>query len=107
MRDPDLLIELIGKMNEQPDGQLMVVKHLGMDANERKTIHHLDLLEDIGLAVWESENAIRITAQGYDFLNALEAQPKAKPKFLDFLSQGADVATAVAKMTDFVNKLIP
>lgn len=43
-----------------------------LDGFEQKELHHLDLLEDVGQAVWKNDNVIRITKGGDDFLNAID-----------------------------------
>ena len=102
MRDEELLIELLKRMANDESGYILVRQVMGRSQKER---HHADLLVDAGHAAWISESAVRITASGYDFLNALEKQPRAKGKFLELVNKGIPYANAALRTVDFVSKL--
>ncbi len=103
MRDPDLLVELLRKMNDADDGSLVEPQVWGADQNRR---HHLDLLDDAGQARWnDNKSIIRITNDGYDFLNAIEKSPGARKKFLELFEKGIRYVTVVQKVIEVVDKL--
>lgn len=105
MRDPEYLIQLLKEMSKDINGVILVSFAVDSDETASKRRHHAKLLVDAGHAVWESQGIARITSQGYDFLNAIEKQPDAKNKFLDYFNKGIPYANAVAKVLGLVEKL--
>ena len=88
MRDIDLMVTLLEDMADKPDGQLLLVKHLGMSEREREQHHNAELLGDAGLATWKSDSTVRITNDGYDFLSAVRRdRPKYTASSLSDLSR--------------------
>ena len=69
-------------------------------------VHSLDLLEDAGLAVWISDSRIRITNDGYDFLNAIrQDRPKYTAKAKELLGQGKSLLSVVGTIVGIVTAL--
>ena len=106
MRNVKLMVELLEKMSNAPDGQILLVRTLGMSEQRREQYHHAELLSDAGLAMWKSDSAIRITNQGYDFLNAVNQDP---PKYIskckEIIGRGKTLLSAVNDIIDIVDKL--
>ena len=63
MRDPDLLLTLLGEMADEPDGRIQATRYMGMDDSDRARLHHLEILEDAGHAERVNE-AFRKDHQG-------------------------------------------
>ena len=99
MRDPEKIIALLKEMDEEEDGRIDVPWFWGDDDDARPRHHHVELLVDAGHAQWldEFQRGARITTAGYDFLNAVDNQPKAKQRFLDAYRAGNPYAEAVLK----------
>lgn len=72
---------------------------LALSWSRRPRHHHVELLVDAGHAQWldEFQRGARITNAGYDFLNAVDNQPKAKQRFLDAYRASIPYAEAVLK----------
>ena len=102
MRDSDLLIQMLGEMAQDPSGRILVPWYAGEDGTN---VHHAELLVDAGHADWTSEGVVRITNDGYDFLNAIQAQPKAKVEFKKYFDSGLPYADAAMKAIEFVKGL--
>ena len=96
MRDPEMMIALLKEMESTPDGQLIIGPvTFGMSIEKRKRRHHLDLLEDEGLAFWESESIVRITSDGYKALEALPQRPDYLKTVIDWVKNGKTIAEAI------------
>jgi len=102
MRDYEHLLELLKEMNEKTDGRILYIYPIGADEDTLKRNHHAELLIDAGHAKQESDHVVRITNQGYDFLNAVESQPDAKSKFFHFFNRGIPYAEAATRVIDIV-----
>jgi len=102
MRDSEHLIQLLKEMNEKPDGRILYDQSMGVDEDTLKRNHHAELLIDAGHAKRESDHVVRITKQGYDFLNAMESQPDAKSKFFDFFNRDIPYAEAATRVIGIV-----
>ena len=93
------MIELLEEMGNVIDGQILIVRTMGMSEQKRERHHHAELLSDAGLATWKSDSMIRITNHGYDFLNAINQDPPTyTAKCKELLGQGKtllDVANTV------------
>jgi len=89
MRDTELLIDLLRRMASDEAGRIMIRKVYGRSQKER---HHAELLTDAGHADWVSEQTLRITTHGYDFLNAIDNQPKALDGFIESFEKGVTYA---------------
>ena len=100
MRDPDLLVELLRKMNDAEDGRLLSPNTLG--GRNQKERHQLEILADAGHAKWISDHVIRITNDGYDFLNAIDKGGDTWDKFLEYLDKGMKYVTAARKVIEVV-----
>ena len=104
MRNPELMIELLEVLSKEPDGSMLVVRHLSMSDSELERAHHVELLCDAGLAHQKSESSFRITNAGYDLLGAInQDRPITFLKFKKFLQEGIELAEAVRRVIDFVN----
>ena len=96
MRDPEMMIALLKEMESTPDGQLIIGPvTFGMSIEKRKRRHQLDLLEDEGLALWESESIVRITSDGYEALTALRRKPEYLQMVIDWVEKGKTIAEAI------------
>ena len=107
MRDPELLIDLLKEMSDDDLGRMIVPLTMGADKNEFNRHHHAELLVDAGHADWTSmdQQVVRITNAGYDFLAAVDKQPKAKKRFLDLFNTGASYVQAALKAIELANSL--
>ena len=73
---------------------------------ERERFHNGELLVDAGLATWTSESAMRITNDGYDFLNAFRQDPqKYKAKAEELFSRGKSLLHVARDIISIVNAL--
>lgn len=70
--------------------------------------HHCELLVDAGHAEWvgSKKEIVRITNDGYDFLNAVKAQASAKDKFLEWFNEGLPYAQAALRAVEMVKDLV-
>lgn len=103
MRDYDLLISILKEMADPNNGYpgcILVVKTLGMSQDELNRDLHARLLVDAGLAIWENEQLLRITNQGFDFLNAVDKQPELKEKAHRMLDKGIPYVNVVLKILE-------
>lgn len=67
MRDTELMVELLRDMSNN-NGRTTVT----LDGFDQRGLNHLDLLVDAGRAEWiRRGHTIRITKDGYDFLDAI------------------------------------
>ena len=106
MRDVELMVKSLEEMANQSRGLILVPRTLGMSKAHQMKLHNIDLLTDVGLAVWVSDSGVRITNDGYDFLNAVN-QDRSKYVALvkDFLDQGKTLLGAVSNVVSIVNGL--
>ena len=104
MYDPELSLKLLKEMSEAVDGRISNISHLGMTEEQRHVRHQLEILTDLGHAQWEGEqlSRVRITGEGYDFLNAIEKNPNLKKEFLSMLGRGLPYLKAVAAILAMV-----
>ena len=101
MRDPELLVSLLRKMAQQPDGRIRMIIHFGMSESERNRKFHIELLTDAGLVEWYDTNKYpRITNAGFDFIEALDKKNGAGEKFIEVLDTGAPLLNAVNAVAD-------
>ena len=98
MRDPELLLQLLREMAEQPNGRIPMA--LTMDDDKR--VHHMLLLVDTGLASWRGNLYPRITSAGYDFIAAYDKDPQARQKFWDLLEKAMPYAQTVNKVLEMI-----
>lgn len=104
MRDPEILIELLKAMANKETGSIPILGGFRLDPNTR---HHADLLVDAGHAEWnESKNMLRITIDGYDFLNAIDKQPNAMERFSSLLTNGSPYVDAALSAVDVAKKIL-
>ena len=61
--------ELLGSMRDSPDGCLLSVLTFGMSPDERRTLHQIELLCDMGLTHMKSDSMTCLTAAGYERLD--------------------------------------
>ena len=108
MRDPEMMIALLKEMSKKGDGAVLFPATITYSPSheDAERLHHARLLVDVGHAQWESKSTARITAAGYDFLNAVDKQPSAREGFLSTFNAGATYAQAVAKALEIVAKII-
>ena len=102
MRDADLMLEILKELKDSPSGQSPFLKTMDMDLER---YHHAELLCDSGLATWRSDSFLRITNQGYDFINAINQDKKHVESFKNLLSQGKSLLDVVHKIISIVNSV--
>ena len=98
MRDPELLLELLRAMAADEFGRMNLPTHLGMSKEEQNRVHHMEQLADAGHADWYlgSNGLPRITSAGYDFIAAVDKNPKIMDTFLEQLKKGIPYLQAAA-----------
>lgn len=105
MRRLELMVEMLEEMSDTREG-CIVVLNINDSESDIERRHHADLLDDTGLAVWKSDSIIRITSQGYDFLNIVKTD---KPKYLkkgkQLLDQGASILNVVNSLVSIANNV--
>lgn len=107
MRDPEYLIQLLKEMSDRVDGRILCPKTLDSEESALNRYHHVEQLVDADHAEWVNKLGVaRIKSQGYEFLNAIESQPKAKKEFLDLINKGVSYADAAVRAISLVEKLI-
>ena len=94
MRDPDLLIKVLRETAQMESGVIKLVKPY-----DDNLWHHVNLLIEVGWGVERPDFAMEITNAGYDFLNALDANPNNEQKWLDLLKRGEPMASATLQVT--------
>ena len=100
MRAPEMMIALLKEMESTPDGQPIIGPvTFGMSIEDRKRRHQVDLLEDEGLALWQSESFVRITSDGYEALRALRERPEYLEMVIDWVKKGKTIAEAISWST--------
>ena len=95
MRYPELLLSLLRQMASDDFGRINFVMHMGMDTDEQRKAHHLELLRDAGLVEWLDRKLPRIRNDGYDFIEAVDKNPRVKETFLEKLKEGVPLLQAV------------
>ena len=104
MRDPELLISLLKQMSESDMGWIPLDKHYGMDSEEQKRYHHIQILMDAEFAVQVGDHA-RITNSGYDFLNASKVQ-KFRNKLKELTDEGMSFSAAIKAAMMWLDKIL-
>ena len=100
MRDRAQMITILEGMRDNAQGIMVIPGPFGLDPDEQKTVHHVQLLEDEGLVEIESESMARITSDGYDFLEEMERGPDYRKKIIGWSGAGKTlVDTLNAVMT--------
>ena len=103
MRDPELMITLLRKIADTPNGRVIVRNlRFEIELDFGVVLHQLELLIDAGHATRASPYEARITNDGYDFLNAIDADPKYWEKFLEYFNSGMQYAEAAMHVVEFV-----
>ena len=102
MRDPEMMVSILREMADSPAGEMILRQYLGMPEEQRVHNHHVDLLLDAGLAAAKSPSMVRITDPGYDFLNALDNNPRAFPAFMKMIQGGKTLLEAVKAIFDLL-----
>ena len=100
MRDPELMIDILREFAAKNGGRDVVDMSTDMDK-----YHHIELLEDAGHMTWVSEYLVRITNDGYDFLNAIDSQQEAMSGYLDAFAKGVDYLRAAEIAIEIASKL--
>ena len=96
MRDPDLLLMLLRDMAADSYGRMLVTKPYGMDEEQQKIVHHIELLRDAGHVEQVSDSMVRITNDGYDFISAVDKNNKAMTVFVEACKRGVPYVKAAA-----------
>lgn len=102
MRDPELLVTLLRKMSVADDKSGRMFSSNTLDGRDPEERHHLELLIDAGQAEWISDHVIRITSDGYDFLNAIDNDENTWKKLLEYLDKGIPYVIAARKVIEFL-----
>ena len=107
MRDPELMLDLLREMAESADGRMMVVQRFGMSEDERKRIHHIEMLSDASHVDWLSDSMARITNEGYDFLQAIQQGDTYRTKFIERINKGIEYVRVAAEIIKLVQQAAP
>ena len=102
MYDFDQMHEILTEMADSPAGEKIIYARLGMSPDEQKLNHQVELLSDMGLVTWKSEAIVRITANGYHYLQAFKESSEENrsvmkehfSQFIEFLDKGVPVLEA-------------
>ena len=125
MRDPELLIKLLKELAAEPTGEKLTVMTFRMGEEGLRQMHHYELLADAGHAEWresvkrtttgkteratKERNSIRITAAGYDFVEALGSEKKGEEvrrRFLERMKDGVGYTRAATEAVKIVADII-
>lgn len=90
---------MLKEMSEKPEGYIVVPEYFGASESESERRHHADLLVDSDLANWKSEDILRITDKGYDFLNIIETD---KQKYLEQIKRSFDKGAPFLKVVNYL-----
>ena len=98
-REPDYIIEFLKECEESEDSWIIAGRDNGMTETEKRRVHHLEIMSDVGLVaeVDEGGNIFRITNSGHDFLEA-SRNPKVWQEVKGWIKEGMPLATAAAKI---------
>ena len=102
MRDPDLMLNLLREMGESADGRMIVLRHKGMSDDESNRVHHVKILSDAGHVDWISDSLVRITNEGYDFLQAIQQGDRYRNEFFEYINKGIQYALAAGEVVKLV-----
>ncbi len=91
------MLELLRTMARALDGRITPAISMGTTASAPDIVHHLELLDDAGLAKWVHPTYCRITNAGHDFLAALDAARDAKAAFVERIGKGVPFDVAVRR----------
>ena len=106
MRDVELMIRSLEEMADQSGGLILVPRTLSMSEAQQMKLHNIDLLTDAGLAVWMTDSGVRISNDGYDFLNAVsQDRQRYVDRAKELLDQGKSLFAVVANIVSVVNSL--
>lgn len=105
MRDPNLMLNLLRLMAEQPRGSIDVPWPYDPTDEELSLRHHVELLVD-GHAQWtgHQHDVVRMTNAGYDFLNAVNQGDTYIAKFTEHFNSGVPYAQAALHIVQLVAK---
>ena len=108
MRDPALMLTLLHEMADERNGRIApyVRRNKTGSTPEEDSIvrHHLELLIDANHAERVSRAEVRITNDGYDFLNAIKQDKKYEKNFFEYFHAGATYVEAAIKVVDTASK---
>ncbi len=104
MRDPEQMIELLRKMSDDPAGGIMSVEVFDMSSEDMAERHNLELLVDIGHAIWigPERHRARITNDGYDFLHAVDVDQDIHDRFIELFNRGVPYLRAALDVLKLV-----
>ena len=89
------MLSLLRQMAAENDGRLKFVRTMGMSEKQQREAHHLELLADANLVEWWDDKFPRITNSGYDFIIAVDINPKSMEVFLEKIKRGIPLAQTV------------
>ena len=95
------MIAVLREGVEASDGRILAPIYEG-DADAHKKHHHVELLEDCGLAEWLNDGVARVTYAGYGFLEGLNTKASAWDKLNYYIEKGIPITTAVAKLLEWL-----
>ncbi|KIC11996.1 hypothetical protein RA19_05085 [Leisingera sp. ANG-M1] len=72
-RDDDLFRSILFEFEKQEDWLVIVPETLGMSADERRHLGHVQLLCDADLVMEVSDSVYRLTNSGHDYLSAIRS----------------------------------
>ena len=94
MRDVDLMLRLLRQMSIDPMGRTSALQTLGMSDDDQSRFHNIEILVDVGHVEWVSDSRVRITNDGYDFVNAIDKNTSLRAKLAELLQKGKPFADA-------------
>ena len=95
MRDIDLMLRLLREMSSEPMGRTNAQQTMGMSDDDQSRFHNIEILIDAGHVERVSESRVRITNDGYDFLNAIGKNISLRAKLDELLQKGKPFVDAV------------
>ena len=111
MREPKLMLDLLHKMANDPGGRfrLSMSEYRSIEEYMRFR-HHCYLLVEANHAVWDGGSLpdgkfVRISNDGYDFLNAVDQGEEHKEKFLSLFGRGMDYVRAANEVIKLVGNI--
>ena len=85
----------------------MIVQHMGMSDDELDRMHNIEILSDAGHAHWISDSMVRITNEGYDFLQAIQQGEQYRATFLERINMGIEYVRVAAEVVEWVKQSVP
>lgn len=105
MRDIDLMLRLLREMSSEPMGRTNALQTMGMSDDDQSRFHNIEILIDAGHVERVSESRVRITNDGYDFLNAIDKNISLRAKLDELLQKGKPFVDAVRMIFSVIQQV--